>query len=175
MTVQASLIRPVDGTVLYDLTFGYRGGSRKFTDWGANDAQAVREELARGYRSLAEKIVDEVFLLYPMPGIEAVSMVRFSPAIFGLRPEYPEVKMRYASSRRDLVSVEVDSLQPTLRWESFPRPQDRDADKEGELGRIRNVTYDLKIWRTQLPDWSAYPVEVVYARQGLPEPSQGRI
>lgn len=34
--------------------------------------------------------------------------------VFGLRPEYP--KNLY---RDKIVFVEVDSLQPTLRWESF--------------------------------------------------------
>lgn len=78
--------------------------------------------------------------------------------VSGLRPEYPEVHWSF---------VEVDSLQPTLRWESFPRPQDREANREGLLSRIRNVTYDLKIWRVE----NDYPVELIYTRQGLPEPS----
>ncbi len=63
--------------------------------------------------------------------------------------------------------VKVDSLQPTLLWEPFPRPQDHEADKEGVLKRIRNVAYDLKILRAL----DNYPIELIYARQGLPEPS----
>ena len=82
-------------------------------------------------------------------------------AVRGLRPEYPEVP-----AFRLAAFIEVDSLQPTLRWEGFPRPQDRDADKEGLLDRIRNVTYDLKIWRAE----NETPGEVVYTRQALPEP-----
>ncbi len=85
--------------------------------------------------------------------------------VAGLRPEYPEVRYRF--SDWNVAPVEIDSLHPTLRWESFPRPQDRQADKEGIMGRIRNVTYDLKIWR----DDNDYPVELIYTRQGLPEPS----
>ncbi|MFQ5658186.1 MAG: hypothetical protein ACE5G5_11635 [Candidatus Methylomirabilales bacterium] len=57
-------------------------------------------------------------------------------------------------------------MQPTFRWESFPRPQDYEADKVGLLRRIQNVTYDLKIWRAE----DDYPVEEVYSREGLPEP-----
>lgn len=76
--------------------------------------------------------------------------------VSGLRPEYPEARVTF---------VEVDSLLPTFRWEVFPRPQDREADSEGLLRRIRNVTYDLKIWRAE----DNYPVEEVYSRQGLPE------
>lgn len=77
--------------------------------------------------------------------------------VSGLRPEYPEVRAGF---------VEVDSLQPTLRWESFPRSQDHAEDKEGLLSRIRNVSYDLRIWRAE----NDYPVELIYARQALPEP-----
>lgn len=80
-------------------------------------------------------------------------------SVFGLRPEYPEV--------HHLAFVEVDSLQPMLRWESFPRPQDHEADNEGLMNRIRVVTYELKIWRAE----NDYPGELVYTRQGLPEPS----
>ena len=63
--------------------------------------------------------------------------------------------------------VKVDSLQPTLLWEPVPRPEDHEADKEGVLKRIRNVAYDLKILRAL----DNYPIELIYARQGLPEPS----
>ncbi len=83
-----------------------------------------------------------------------------STAVWGLRPEYPAVALSGTAF------VEVDSLQPTLRWEAFSGPQDRDADKERLLGRIRNVTYDLKIWRAE----HNTPGQVVYTRQGLPEP-----
>lgn len=83
-----------------------------------------------------------------------------SVAVSGLRPEYPAVRSITAF-------VEVDSLQPTLRWEAYPRRQDRGEDKEGVLARIRNVTYDVKIWRAE----KETPGEVVYARQGLPAPS----
>lgn len=90
--------------------------------------------------------------------------------VAGLRPEYPE--MRGGVSGRAF--VRVDSLQPTLRWESFPRPQDQEADKDGVLNRIRNITYDLTIWRVEPRRFHGrgldYPIELVYARQGLPEP-----
>ena len=78
--------------------------------------------------------------------------------VSGLRPEYPKVRGSHYSK--------VDSLQPTFRWEFFHWPQDYEANKEGVLKGIRNVTYELKIWRIV----DEYPVELIYARQGLPEP-----
>ena len=88
--------------------------------------------------------------------------------VSGLRPEYPEARSKVLGS--EVPFVKLDSVQPTLRWESFPRPQDHEADKEGLLSRIRNVTYDLKIWRADEKSAIEYPAELVYSRRGLPEP-----
>jgi hypothetical protein len=63
--------------------------------------------------------------------------------------------------------VQVDSLQPVLQWKSFPTDKDIKADKTGELSRVSDVTYELKILRAQ----DSYQGEVVYTRTGLPEPS----
>ena len=44
----------------------------------------------------------------------------------GLKPEYPEYPECYiwlVGNPYDNVVLEVDSLQPTLKWESFPRAQ----------------------------------------------------
>ena len=60
----------------------------------------------------------------------------------------------------------VDSLQPTFRWEAFPRPEDLKVDKAGRLATARNPTYDLRIWRAE----GRFPAELVYARSGLTEP-----
>lgn len=100
-----------------------------------------------------------------LAGLLVVAGCASTVPVSGLRPEYPEVRATVFTN--ELASVEVDSLQPTLRWEAFPRPQDREADREGHLSRIRSVTYDLRIWRAT----NAYPAELIYAREGFPEPS----
>jgi hypothetical protein len=61
---------------------------------------------------------------------------------------------------------EADSLQPTLRWEPFPRPEDLTVDKAGRLVTVRNPTYELRIWRAA----DDFPAELVYVRNGLSEP-----
>ncbi len=88
-------------------------------------------------------------------------------AVIGLRPEYPPTGQLFRDAGYDF--VEVDSLQPTFRWEAFPREQDLAADKEGELGRLTSVTYDLQFWRAGYT--FQYPAERVYAKQGLAETS----
>jgi len=85
-------------------------------------------------------------------------------AVIGLRPEYPPIGQLFGTGYD---FVEVDSLQPTLRWEAFPRKQDLAADTEGVLGQLTAVTYDLEIWRAGRT--FQYPAERVYAKRGLTE------
>ena len=80
----------------------------------------------------------------------------------GLRP----LPLRMIGWTRDARAQEVDSLRPTLRWETFPRPEDLKVDIGGHLVNARGVTYEIRIWSAD--DW--YPVELVYARAGLSEP-----
>lgn len=65
--VGTRLLRVEDGTTLYASTLEYRSRTRKFVPWAANDAQLFRDELNRAAQSLAEKIVEDVFLLYVIP------------------------------------------------------------------------------------------------------------
>jgi hypothetical protein len=70
----ARLVRTADGAELYPSggddppALAYASASRRFVEWGAEDARLFREELGRASQSLAEKIVDEVFLVYLPPG-----------------------------------------------------------------------------------------------------------
>lgn len=86
-------------------------------------------------------------------------------AVIGLRPEYPPIGQLFGKTGYDF--VEVDSLQPTLRWEAFPRARDRAADKD-TLDGLATVAYDLQIWRAGYT--FQYPAERVYAKRGLTEP-----
>jgi len=89
-------------------------------------------------------------------------------AVVGLRPEYPKNLVSFS----EIKFVRVDSLQPTLRWEAFPRRQDRETDSEGLLSKIGTVTYELKIWRSSDDYIPLYlPFDLVYSRQGLVQPS----
>ncbi|MCX7914624.1 MAG: hypothetical protein N2511_08595, partial [Thermodesulfovibrionales bacterium] len=85
----------------------------------------------------------------------------FKAPTYGLRPEYPE--NRY---RSEIVFTEVDSLQPTFKWASFPKSRDLGRDEQGFLIKIRDVTYDLKIWKAE----NEFPGYLIYSRQSLPEP-----
>lgn len=77
--------------------------------------------------------------------------------ITGLRPLYPEASTGWAK---------VETLRPTFRWEKFPRPRDLKTGG-GELAKgVRNVTYELRIWRGDI----LRPLELVFERKGLTAP-----
>ncbi len=150
VNVETRLLLPEKRGTLYEASLEYRSRTRKYAEWAADNAQPFQEELDRAVHSLAERIVEEVFLLHP---------------ISGPQPAPPAAPWEFVSA---------DSLQPTLRWEGFPQLQDRQTNREETLGRIRQVTYDLMIWRAEeeYPQefLQAYPGELVYRRQGLSEP-----
>jgi len=101
--------------------------------------------------------------LVPLAFLSLVACAR-PLEVAGLRPLSPEP---YNLAPR------LESLQPELRWESFPRPIDLDADRGGWVSRVQHVTYDLRIWRG-VGDHSGYqdiyPDELVYARTALAMP-----
>ncbi len=95
-----------------------------------------------------------------------------SPPVRGLRPIYPKVSYRavgggmFSSQKPETQFVELNSCQPTLKWESFPTAKDKKADAGHVLENIEQVGYDLKIWRVE----NGAPAELVYEREGLPQP-----
>jgi len=81
--------------------------------------------------------------------------------------------LRPLSQTTDDGAPTVESSQPALRWEPFPRPVDLEANSGGWVSRVRNVTYDLRIWRGVRENFGheeVYPDELVYARSGLSAP-----
>lgn len=64
LTERTRLIRASDGTELYGHWLTYRGRPRPLEDWFVQNSMLLREETERACRELAERLVDEVFLLY---------------------------------------------------------------------------------------------------------------
>lgn len=58
----------------------------------------------------------------------------------------------------------LDSPQPTLRWEPFPRPGDIAVDTCHVLAQITSISYDLRIWQNV----DGFPGQLVYSRDALP-------
>ncbi len=64
MRIATRLIRVADGTELHAQELTYMGPAMVFTAWAANEAEAFKKALDPAVRALAEKAVEEVFLLY---------------------------------------------------------------------------------------------------------------
>ena len=117
------------------------------------------ESTSRQFMDLPGKEYSAIKLwAFLMTGVLMVCGCGSKVLVFGLRPEYPEVCTDF---------VEVDSLQPTLRWQAFPRAEELEADQEGVLRRIQHVTYELRIARAE----EDFPVEIVYAKSEIPTSS----
>lgn len=171
MIARVRLVRVADGATQYERAFFYKSSLREFPHWAANDAQALEVELDRGYQDLAERISDELLMVTPI-NLPAPAM--FSSAPCGLPPVYPVFEMIsvYKNGQDKtprhcdgLVFSMVDSLLPTLRWSVFPRDIDRKELDPAVLARIRDVTYDLRIWDVE----GCTRGRLVYDRTGLTE------
>ena len=67
MTVKTRLLRTADDAELYRNSLTYSGGrGRTLAEW-LDDAELLRVEVDRATEVVAEKIVDEVFLVVPFP------------------------------------------------------------------------------------------------------------
>jgi hypothetical protein len=82
--------------------------------------------------------------------------------IVGLHPEYPPVEIKTFALYSEFVVV--DSLQPTFRWQPLTISLEKRSRENAEaFGRIENVTYEIRIWRTT----AGRSGKMVYARKGL--------
>lgn len=148
------LLRTGDSAEISSSDYLFEGEQLTFDEWSSDRGDRLARNLARGYQQLGDEIFDRVFLLYPFPDRRPHRLGMLMQA-FGLAPvDAP------------LAETTVAPLQPALRWERFPRDADLRAAPE-EMARVRNVRYDLMIARQE----NAAPVEIVYRRDQLMEPS----
>lgn len=144
----------------------YLGEQFRLSEWAANDGERLLRALNTGYEAFGAQIHDNVFLLYPFPD-RGVQSAGFLAGAFGLAPVYPPTRGQLSGNRIIGDRFEwttVESLRPTMRWQTFPRANDI-AAVPGDMGRVKNVRYDLIIVRER----NLAPAEVVYKREGLPE------
>ena len=104
----------------------------------------------------------KVFLFYALGAILLILLQGCSaPAInLGLKAEYPQQRFRFLIDSPPAAFVKVDSLQPMLRWEPFPREEDSETRLKIDPAQIHEVKYEVKI---STPGWS-------YSREDLEQP-----
>jgi hypothetical protein len=70
VTARTRVLKTSDGTELYTRTGDHRGTEATFTEWGANDAQLLRDGLDQLFQEVAREIVAQVFGVAIPPAIE---------------------------------------------------------------------------------------------------------
>lgn len=179
MKAQARLLSAHDNSELSSWESFFRGKQLRQSEWFANQAVQLVQELRAGIKWLGNEIHDDAFLLYPYPERTLAEMRRLTTGAFGI-PEWRVTSMVFGlipiepRGERDNFFPVVYSLRPTFQWESFPRPADVKL-APAEMGRIMNVRYDLAIYRMSVDEKklkenkSQVPsLEFVYRRNGLP-------
>jgi hypothetical protein len=131
----------------------FRGRYRYLTQplavdqWLRFEGEAIRKALEDASTALGERILDEALRLFPLgeplPSLAdyPVGPLRGSVRFTGLRPIGPPepAKEPWRSAGRG------EPAQPLLRWEAFPREEDRRHDARGALARISDIRYDVRL------------------------------
>ena len=168
MQARARLVRVSDNSEIFAADYVYEGERLKLSEWSADGGKRLVSTLERGYKTLGAYIYDSVFRLYAFPEPRVSALAREADGL-GLGAISPRTRGVLSVSSTIGQSVfawaTVDDLQPTLRWEGFPREIDV-ALAPREMGRVRNVSYDLLIAREE----NLVPAEIVYSRGGLAAP-----
>jgi hypothetical protein len=181
MVVRVLMIRPGDGEHLYERKFVYESDPYDGTCWAAKNAALFEAELHRAYASIAESIVEQVFLLTALPletnyrdpdqkihhilsigGGQACGLAWRLPP----REYFPTIfsdRNRTNWNRFPVVATRM----PTLEWEPFPRVIDQHTRYAPLLNTVSNIRYDLRIWKVV----SDTPPQLVYERRALTVPT----
>ncbi len=175
MNADIQVAETATGAKRYERDFHYGSEERPFGMWLAEGGKELSLGFERAQTALAERIVDELFLVTSFPFPSGLWAVPGQPG-FGVcwfAPIYPKVErtslwhsIRHNAPGIHLIYTPVDSTQPALEWESFPRPRDRIPKNESLIEQIGDVTYDLKIWEAPRD----FPERLIYDRTGLLEP-----
>lgn len=163
MNVQVRVIGTFSGEEILFLDRNYVSDELTFIEWTDNNALLLREEWKKCYQILSRDIVERVFVMTDLRP-DSTNEYVYSGYCW-LKPTYPELKLYPFSTK--LKFVEIESIQPILVWDAFPREGDIAHSPEGLIERIKDITYELKIWRVE----KTSPVELIYQRSGLTEPS----
>lgn len=155
-----------DGKVIDILNMKYISEARAIDEWLAADGQAIKTEFDRGSASIAEQAIDEIMLIYHPKTVPQQVESRETERVpsYALRAIEPRIRNKfYLSTARitygHLERYPLSELQPTFRWEPWPRGFDI-VPGNGPR-QARQVRYDLRIFGA---------TGILYEPRGLVEP-----
>ena len=172
---RARLVASGSGEELFARGFRYHSPRRELARWVADDGRLLTQELERAYQDLAERMHDAFFLtssaeivqsspLTGLPGSAEYGLCWLGPRAPAARPVLVSEMWTLPFTKGDLCELSaihfgtVDTLEPLLRWDAFPRAADSHD--------VEAVTYDLKVWEVE----DCARRALIYERTGLPLP-----
>ncbi len=176
MQARVRVISTRDGKVIDTLTMKYTSYARTIDEWLADDGQAIKMAFDRDSASIAEQAIDEILLIYhpkailqqPPAETEPSQTERVPP--YALRAIEPPIRSKFWGSRATLTGLErypLSELQPSFRWEAWPRGFD--IIPGNEPGQAQQVRYDLRI-RDVVGAFPEFEEKgIIYERRGIVE------
>ncbi len=139
------VLRLRDSREIYNRSYSFVSDKRLFREWGAQSGAALRHALEIGFEQIAEQIVEDVLLAYPlMPGFAITGAGRNRRNYIVEPIEPPAHQYWRAGSARAALAT---SLEPKFRWRKFPGDKVLNADFQGKLRQLSSLRYDLRIYR----------------------------
>ncbi len=143
-----------DDKVIDTLTMKYTSYARTIDEWLADDGQAIKMAFERDSASIAEQAIDEILLIYHPKAILQQPPAETGPSQtervppYALRAIEPPIRNKFhlSGSRTTYGALErypLSELQPSFRWEAWPRGFD--IVPGNEPGQAQQVRYDLRI------------------------------
>ena len=195
MQLRARLLQARDGKVVDGFSFEYNTPARSIEAWLADGGQILAHDLERGLSYFVEQAIDEMLLVYhpsvlPRPKPEKpvratttdsavkpdeVKIGAAKPAgtesvpAYTLWPVEPPLRNRHYRMRRMTVGhlerYPLNTLQPTLRWEAWPRGFDI-TPGDGP-GQAQDLHYELRIFESSPGELATTAAVPFYTRTGL--------
>jgi hypothetical protein len=141
MLAHVRIIDTHDNSERFASNHSYVSEQHLLREWAADQGALLQRGLQTGFIRLGTSIADRVLREYSFPSRQALDHESI-----GLAAIYPKTTGSSYPSQLDREANwnKIDSLQPTLQWQSFPREADRAADPE-EMARVRDVRYDILV------------------------------
>jgi hypothetical protein len=179
MAARGRKIDATTGTVIDALDDSRTIECREAAQWLTESGIGFSTALERGYRILAENLIDKFYLIYypSRREREEANPERSVPeyVLAPITPRAPEMYLdfrsmtgqaRHVQGWGGMHFVDVDSLTPPLSWEAFPRPFDM------PVGGYTNITYDVRMYASSvLKGFAVEPETLLQEATGLVAPN----
>jgi hypothetical protein len=161
--------------VLSDSNYWFHSAYNDPEELADNGYARLQEAIRQGLQRIAEDVVDENFLLFYPNHPQEIAKYLTSSTIkqqkqlfhksvphYVLSPVYPELDACVLCDANPLARTphkapgnlefeKIDTVQPKLQWEKFPRQHDQ-VDDKGHHHQITDVTYDVRVFDAGLPE-----------------------